>query len=98
MGLQYSKIATFVKIENLHYCIVKLLLVLLKDEEVCPSSLAKYFHDLGAVVEERAHDIRLKRTNRVIPDLGLQIQITGKDAEKGLSEVAGIARCGVHAT
>ena len=69
-----------------------------KDEDVCPSSLAKYFHDLGAVVEERAHDIRLKRTNRVIPDLGLQIQITGKDAEKVLSEVAGIARCGVHAT
>ena len=46
---------------------------------MCPSSLAKYLHDLGAVVEERAHDIRLKRTNRVIPDLGLQTQITGMD-------------------
>ena len=44
---------------------------------MCPSSLAKYLHDLGAVVEERAHDIRLKRTNRVIPELGLQTQITG---------------------
>ena len=55
-------------------------MILLKDEDVCPSSLAKYFHDLGAVVEERAHDIRIKRTNRVIPGLGTQTQITGIDS------------------
>ena len=35
-----------------------------KDPSVCPSSLAKYFHDLGAAVEERTHDIKLRRTNR----------------------------------
>ena len=54
-----------------------------KDEDVCPSSLAKYFHDLGAVVEERAHEITIKRTNRVIPELGLQKQITGMVVHKG---------------
>lgn len=48
-----------------------------EDEDVCPSSLAKYFHDLGAVVEERAHEISLKRTNKVIQHLGEQTRLTG---------------------
>ena len=48
-----------------------------KDEDVCPSSLAKYFHDLGAVVEERAHEINLKRTSKVIQHLGEQTRLTG---------------------
>ena len=60
-----------------------------KDEDVCPSSLAKYFHDLGAVVGERAHEISLKRTNKVIQHLGKQTRLTG--TAKGFV-------CDIHAT